>query len=106
MKIPKDIRDKYAAIPREFQSDVDISDLLALLPRPYEALTADEDYFDQNYDNLLEQYPDEWIAILDRRVVGHAKHPMRLLADLKRRELHELAPVVQFVEKTPRHLSL
>ena len=106
MKIPKDIKDKYAAESRGFRSGVDISDLLAQLPRPNEAITADFEFYVNNLDSLSELYPDQWIAILDKVVVAHDSDPFTLHRSLQERDLDKLAPVVEFAEKTPRNLSL
>ena len=106
MKIPKDIKDKYASQPREFRSGVDISDLLAQLPRPNEAITADFEYFVENQEALKVRYPDRWVAILNREVVAQDPDPFKVEESLKERGLDIFAPVVEFVEKTPRNLSL
>jgi hypothetical protein len=42
----------------EIRRNVDISDLLAKLPRPYEALKGDSEYFDEHQEELVELYPD------------------------------------------------
>ena len=46
---------------------------------------ADALYLDQHRQELLAQYPDQWVAIYHQQVVGAAKDPKRLLNQLKRK---------------------
>ena len=50
-----------------------------------ERFTADAVYFDEHREELLEQYPEQWIAIYNKQVVGAAKDPKRLIKQLERR---------------------
>lgn len=38
-----------------------------------EARPTDLDWFILNFESLLTQYPDEWLAISNQEVVAHAK---------------------------------
>jgi hypothetical protein len=50
-----------------------------------ERFTEDMLYFDQHRRELLQQYPDRWIAIYNQQVVGAAKDPRRLVRQLERK---------------------
>jgi hypothetical protein len=80
--------------------------LLALLPRPDEEISADFDYFADNSEMLADLYPDQWVAIIKRVVVAHNSDSLQLRHELEKQNLHEMMPVVEFAEKTPRNLSL
>ena len=41
-------------------------------------------YFQQHRRELLARYPDRWVAVYNRQVVGNAADPRRLLSQLKR----------------------
>ncbi len=45
----------------------------------------DVDYYEAHYQDLLAQYPDQWIAIMDQEVVGAADDAFKLVAELKAR---------------------
>lgn len=40
-------------------------------------------WFSEHYDELIEQYPDQWVAIFNKKVVGASPDPDQLFADLK-----------------------
>ena len=46
---------------------------------------ADALYLEEHREELLEQYPERWVAIHNRRVVGAAKDPRRLVKQLERK---------------------
>jgi hypothetical protein len=50
-----------------------------------ERFTSDAQYFDQHRRELLQAYPERWIAIYNHQVVGAAKHLKRLVAQLERK---------------------
>ena len=35
-------------------------------------IPGDHDWVLENFDNLLSQFPDQWIAVRDRQVVAHS----------------------------------
>ena len=41
-------------------------------------------YFDQHRQELLQQYPEHWVAIYNQQVVGAAKNLKRLIRQLER----------------------
>ncbi|HEY7062673.1 MAG TPA: DUF5678 domain-containing protein [Chloroflexota bacterium] len=45
----------------------------------------DAEYFQQHRQELLERYPDRWVAVYNQQVVGAAKHHKRLLRQLERK---------------------
>jgi hypothetical protein len=47
----------------------------------------DVDYYEAHYQELLAQYPDQWIAIMDQEVVGAADDAFNLVAELKARRI-------------------
>lgn len=50
-----------------------------------EQFEADRAFFDEHREELLERYPDRWIAIYHQQVVGTARDPRRLAAQLRRK---------------------
>lgn len=48
---------------------------------------ADALYFAAHRQELLDQYPDRWVAVYDRQVVASAKQLPRLLQQLDRQGL-------------------
>ena len=47
----------------------------------------DVDYYESRFEELLRQYPEQWIAILNQAVVGSDPHLDRLLSRLNSEEL-------------------
>ena len=43
----------------------------------------DVEFYEAHYPELLAQYPDQWIAILDRKVVGASDDAFKLVAQLE-----------------------
>ena len=43
----------------------------------------DCEFLDAHYDELLEKYPERWVAVVDKRVVGADPDLDRLLTRLK-----------------------
>ena len=50
-----------------------------------EGHTQDIDFYEAHYQDLLAQYPDQWIAIMNQEVVGAADDVFELVAELKAR---------------------
>ena len=46
-------------------------------------LNREAAYYEAHQEKLLEQYPEQWIAILEQKVIGVAQDPRQLLIDLK-----------------------
>ncbi len=47
----------------------------------------DTEYLESHWDELLETYPEQWVAIFNREVVAVAPDFDQLLADLKRKDV-------------------
>ena len=47
----------------------------------------DGQFFDAHYEELLEKYPEQWVAVFDEQVVGAGFDFDQLLDDLKARGL-------------------
>lgn len=45
----------------------------------------DAEYFDQHRQELLQQYPEHWVAVYHQEVVGAAADPKRLVKQLERK---------------------
>ena len=43
----------------------------------------DVEYYEAHYAELLAQYSDQWIAILDRKVVGASDDAFKLMAQVE-----------------------
>ncbi len=48
-----------------------------------EAHARDVAYYEAHYSELLAQYADKWIAILDMKVVGASEDAFKLMAQLE-----------------------
>ena len=48
-----------------------------------EGHTRDVEYYEAHYPELLAQYADQWIAILDGKVVGASEDAFKLMAQLE-----------------------
>ncbi|HEY8885566.1 MAG TPA: DUF5678 domain-containing protein [Chloroflexota bacterium] len=53
-------------------------------PAELRRFQQDTDYLRTHWDDLLERYPEQWIAIYNREVVGVAPDFDRLLGELKK----------------------
>ena len=60
-------------------------ELLKRLGRPFEDIQKDSEYVAGHWSELLKLYPDEFIAVVDRVVVGHKREHSELLKELRRR---------------------
>ena len=54
-------------------------------PTMAERHSRDVDYYETHYQELLALYPDQWIAILDQKVVAVSNDAFELSAQLKKR---------------------
>ena len=53
-------------------------------PAELRRFQQDTDYLRTHWDDLLERYPEQWIAIYNREVVGVAPDFDRILGELKK----------------------
>jgi hypothetical protein len=65
------------------------------LPRSWK---AEYDWAFSQYEELAKQYPNEWIAFADRRVLAHGKALMTVLTQAKRKVQRREIPHL-FVER-------
>ena len=50
-------------------------------------MNPNAEYYEAHYDELLEQYPERWVAIYNQEVVGTASDARKLLTRLKQERL-------------------
>jgi hypothetical protein len=55
---------------------------------------------------LINEYPDQWIAISNRTVVAHGKKLKSVLQQVDRQKLRRSDVIVRFMERTQRTLVL
>jgi hypothetical protein len=65
--------------------------------RPFVDIERDHKFLKKNYASIEARYPGEWVAILDSRVVAHAKRNSDFWSDLRRKKLDRQSPVTFFV---------
>jgi hypothetical protein len=59
---------------------------------------ADHIWFDQHYDQLKEQYGDEWVAVFQKQVIDHHKNLKTLMKRLRKNYPQHVGDiVVEFV---------
>jgi len=56
-----------------------------MVQQELDRLRQDALYLDQHRDELLQRYPDRWVAVYHREVVGTARNLQRLVLQLKRK---------------------
>ena len=44
---------------------------------------SDTDWFLENFDQILERYPDEWVAVCEEQIVAHAGSVRELQGQIK-----------------------
>ena len=57
----------------------------------------DSSYYEAHHQELLETYPEQWVAIYDQQVVGVAKDLKRLVARLQRAGIPTGRAFVEYV---------
>jgi len=61
------------------------TDLVAKMSEPRKVEFPNLDWFLQNFDSLVVDYPDQWLAIVNKRVVANASTPAQLRELIKAR---------------------
>ena len=51
----------------------------------FDQFQRDIEYSETHREELLNQYPEQWVAVLKRKVVGHASDVYELLDELRER---------------------
>jgi Family of unknown function (DUF5678) len=63
----------------------------------HERYRADALFFEEQREELLQQHPEHWIAVYDRRIVGTARELLQLLEQLDRQGLPRGRVFVEFL---------
>ena len=86
----------------------DISDALEQLGgadeirRRIERFSEDVRFRNENFRSLMEQYPNKWIAILNRQVVAISKSQRGLRAQLKKAGIDPTICLWEFLDPDPK----
>jgi hypothetical protein len=57
----------------------------------------DTAYYEAHQEELVKQYPEQWVAIYDERVVGAAADLYHLLATIKAKSISPSQALVEYV---------
>jgi len=66
----------------------------------------DVDFFQYHYQELLEKYPDKWVAVYNAEVVGTNKDFIALLDCLKEKKIPTNETIIYFMDTRPKPLIL
>jgi hypothetical protein len=66
----------------------------------------DTDYFEAHFPELLDKYPNKWVAVHGAKVVGTGKDLSRLLGRLKKKGIPTNETVIHFLNPNPKPLIL
>ena len=70
--------------------------------RPVAEFKADLAFLAVEYDRLLAQFPDQWVAIYDRQVVAKAAELDELLRNVEDEGVSSGSTVVEFLNSVPQ----
>ena len=59
-----------------------------------------------NQTNLIDEYPDQWIAVSDGTVVAHGNKLDKVLGQTDQKGIQRSDVIVRFIERTQRTLIL
>lgn len=62
--------------------------------------------WEKHYPGLLAQYPDEWVAVHDGRVIAHESHIWNLMQGLERQGVDRRDVWITFLNESRRAVSL
>ena len=62
-----------------------------------ERFKKDTTFYEAHYEELLQKYPDRWVAIYNEQVVGNAKDLNRLIAQLHKKRIPQGRAFVEYV---------
>ena len=71
-----------------------------------EAAKHEQAYWEANADTLARQYPDQFVAVHDGKVIAHAPDLMELHEQVRSRGLDIQATWVRFLASDPRRFIL
>lgn len=80
----------------------DVGDIGSAIERQRRA----QDYIFREFENLLKEYRDKWIAVSDRIVVGYGKDPRALLHRLADRGFQRKDVTLQYITERTGTLLL
>ncbi len=75
-------------------------------PTGFKEHYQDIEFYEAHYQELLTQYPDQWIAILDQQVVGASEDAFDLLGQLKARGVPTHRILTRHMTEEPELLIL
>ncbi len=59
-----------------------------------------------SHPRLIDEYPDQWVAVADRTVMAHGDTLEQVLAQLDAENISRADVIVRFIERTQRTLIL
>ena len=72
----------------------------------WERFRRDTAYLDAHYEELLNRYPEQWIAIFNQEVVGAGADFERLLAEIEERGIPVGRALVEYLTRDEELLIL
>lgn len=60
----------------------------------------------RNQPRLIDEYPDQWVAVSDSTVVAHGKNLDTILRQVEKKGFHRSDVIVRFIEREQRTLIL
>jgi hypothetical protein len=76
------------------------------MARRFQQAREERAYWETHYPELLAQYPDEWVAVGDGKVIAHTQHVWDLLQRLDREGLDPRDSWITYLNATRRAISL
>tara|TARA_Y100000034_G_scaffold129807_1_gene186965 strand:+ start:1027 stop:1293 length:267 start_codon:yes stop_codon:yes gene_type:complete len=67
---------------------------------------GDANYFKDNYADLSERFPDEWVAVFNQEVVGHDRDPVDLIRFMRYKGVNDFYMERIYVNEKPPILIL
>ncbi len=64
------------------------------------------DVLSKNQPSLIDEYPDQWVAVSDSAVVAHGENLNSVLRQVDRNGFRRSDVIVRFIERTQRILIL
>jgi len=59
-----------------------------------------------NQPRLIDEYPDQWVAVSDSKVIANGKDVQRVLQQVDRKGFKRSDILIRFIERTQRTLIL
>lgn len=93
-------------MPAVIERNADPREALSRVGRSIDAYRADVQYLADNKADLTEKYPNEWVAVLEGRVIAHSRQNRELLKQLRNSGLLQKSPVIYYLTTKPSTLIL